>query len=220
MIPQFSEDDYLQLSGIQHFRFCPRQWALIHIEEQWVDNYLTVSGEIFHDNVHEGSNERRGDKIMLRGLKVSSAKLGISGECDVVELHRDPNGISLPYYSGTYIPFPVEYKRGEPKVNDCDRLQLCAQALCLEEMLCCDIREGAIFYGEPRRREIVCFSADLRNNLYDTLQKMHSLYEKRHTPNAEKGTHCNNCSLKDICLPRLSSKTVKNVQRYLEDGLL
>jgi len=218
---EYQEENYLLLSGIQHFSFCPRQWALIHIEAQWSENYFTASGRILHKKVHDNTKfEKRGDCITVRGLKISSSRLGISGECDVVEFHENKGGVPIRNYGGTYQPYPVEYKRGKSKIDDCDRLQLCAQAVCLEEMLGCEISEGALFYGEPRRREICLFSTELRNKLKELTEKMHSLFERQHTPKGVAGTNCNGCSLKDLCLPKLSKKTDKSVQEYLESVLL
>ena len=216
----YSEDDYLQLSGIQHYSFCPRQWALIHIENLWQENYLTASGRVLHNKAHDGDLfEKRGSLIIFRSLKVSSSRLGISGECDVVEFRESKNGISLKNYDGLWMPYPVEYKRGKTKPDDCDRLQLCAQAVCLEEMLCCEIKKGALFYGEPRRREVVDFTRELRESLEAAVKEMHSLFLKKHTPKVTPRRHCSGCSLKDLCLPKLSKKTKQNVLKYLEDNI-
>jgi len=220
-VQKYSEDDYLLLSGIQHYAFCSRQWALIHIENVWVENFFTASGRILHHKTHSGdSAEKRGDIITFRSLKVSSSSLGISGECDVVEFHKSDMGVSLRSYDGFWLPYPVEYKRGKTKINDCDRLQLCAQAVCLEEMLCCKIEKGALFYGEPRRREIVEFSVKLRDNLNSVINEMHALFSRKHTPKAQKGKHCSACSLKDYCLPKLERNYDDSVRKYLEDNLV
>ena len=155
----YRQEEFLQLSGLQHFAFCRRQWALIHIENQWADNYLTVDGTLLHEKAHDsGSRETRGDKITARGMYIFSARLGLSGQCDVVEFIRDEAGIELADREGKWTPFPVEYKRGKPNPYCADELQLCAQAMCLEDMLCCDISKGALFYGEPRRRTEVSFT--------------------------------------------------------------
>jgi len=216
----YAEDEYLQLSGIQHYDFCPRQWALIHIENYWQENYLTASGRVLHNKVHEGTSaEKRGDIITFRSIKVSSSRLGISGACDVVECHRSGKGIPLRNYDGLWMPYPVEYKRGKSKLNDYDRLQLCAQAVCLEEMLCCEIEEGALFYGEPRRREIVSFSAELRANLETITREMHKLFSRKLTPKAKQSKACSSCSINDFCLPKLSEKNDKSVHKYLEDSI-
>ena len=142
----YREEDFLQLSGLQHFAFCRRQWALIHIEQQWQENLRTVEGDIFHRRAHDDqARERRGDVLILRGLSVSSPTLGISGQCDVVEFHADPDGVSLRGEEGLWFPFPIEHKRGAPKSHRADGLQLCAQAMSLGEMLCCAVPEGALF---------------------------------------------------------------------------
>jgi CRISPR-associated exonuclease Cas4 len=218
---EYAEEDYLQLSGIQHFVFCPRQWALIHIEEQWQENFLTATGRVLHNRVHDDSKfERRGNTITFYALKVSSARLGISGECDAVEFCENKKGVRLHNYDGLYLPYPVEYKRGKPKIDDCDKLQLCAQSVCLEEMLSCEIQSGALFYGEPRRREIVEFTEELRNKLKDITETMHALFRRQYTPKGVVGKFCNNCSLKDECIAKLLQKTGRSVQKYLENGLI
>lgn len=217
---KYEEDDYLLLSGVQHYAFCPRQWALIHIEEQWNENYLTAGGRIMHNKAHNGeSTEKRGDLIIFRGLKVCSSELGISGECDIVEFRKSDAGISLNEYDDLWMPYPVEYKRGKNKLDDCDRLQLCAQAVCLEEMLCIKIDSGALFYGEPRRREVVYFSSELRTKLADILIEMHRLYNRKYTPKAVKGKYCQSCSIKTLCLPGLGNTDKTSVIKYLEAHL-
>ena len=140
----FTDSEPLQLSGLQHFAFCRRQWALIHIEQQWKDNLRTVEGDILHERAHDETiRERSRDKITIRGLRIASARLGISGACDVVEFRRSKTGAKLAGEEGFWQPYPVEYKHGTSKTSDADRLQLCAQAMCLEEMLGCAVPEGA-----------------------------------------------------------------------------
>lgn len=210
----YNEEEYLQLSGLQHFVFCRRQWALIHIEQQWSENLLTVQGNILHEKAHDpDSRESRGDVLITRGMKVSSPTLGVSGECDVVEFHRTPGGISLPGREGGWQPYPVEYKRGSPKSTDADRLQLCSQAMCLEEMLCCEIPEGALFYGETRRREVVSFTPQLRQQVQTSLEEMHALFRRNHTPKVKPTKGCNACSLRELCIPKICRK--KPVEEYL-----
>lgn len=141
------------LSGLQHFAYCRRQWALIHIEQQWAKNERTVDGSIFHANAHDADKvEKRGELLITRGLHIQSARLGMSGICDVVEFHKSKDGISLFSYDGLWEPYPIEYKKGAPKEHDADELQLCGQAICLEEMLLCHISFGSLFYGENRKR--------------------------------------------------------------------
>ena len=214
----FEEEDFLQLSGLQHFRFCRRQWALIHIEQLWKENLRTMEGHLLHDRAHDASQrETRGDRIIARDMRVFSASLGVSGSCDVVEFRRSPNGIPLPDYEGLYLPFPIEYKRGTPREDTANHLQLCAQAMCLEEMLCCDIPEGAVFYGQTRRREPVVFSDSLRQEVKAALAEMHQLYQRQHTPKVRPSKSCNACSLKELCLPKLMHR--KAVASYLATRL-
>lgn len=202
------EDDFLQLSGLQHFAFCPRQWALIHIEGQWADNVKTVEGDLLHAKCHSvDKGESRGDLLVLRGLRVSSATLGLSGVCDVVEFRRNDKGVPLHGREGSWQPFPVEYKRGKPKEHRADELQLAAQAICLEEMLCCEIAEGAIFYGENRRRQAVCFDVELRGLVRTMTAEMHRYTKRAHTPRTRPKKGCANCSLQNLCLPKLQNKT-------------
>lgn len=210
----YQEEDYLQLSGLQHFAFCRRQWALIHIEAQWAENYRTVDGDLMHERVHDQAlRESRGDRITVRGLAVHSARLGVSGQCDAVEFTRDPAGVPLRGREGLWLPYPVEYKRGKPKEHRADELQLCAQAMCLEEMLCCTIPEGALYYGEPRRRTAVLLTSELRGEVQDSLLEMHQLYKRRYTPQVKPSKACNACSLKGLCLPRLMKRP--KVKDYL-----
>jgi CRISPR-associated exonuclease Cas4 len=214
----YNESEYLLLSGIQHFTFCRRQWALIHIENQWSDNLLTVEGELMHTNAHDSDfREKRGDAITVRGVNISSPTLGVSGQCDVVEYHRSDSGIPLSGYDGLWQPYPVEYKHGAPKTTDADILQLCGQAMCLEEMLCCDVRSGALFYGETRRRERVTFTDELRQRVRDSLSEMHELYRRGHTPKVKPTKSCNACSLKELCLPKLMKK--RSVSEYIKNAM-
>lgn len=214
----FKEEEYLQLSGLQHFSFCRRQWALIHIEQQWAENLRTVDGRILHEKAHDGSSrEKRGDLLITRDMSIHSPTLGVSGSCDVVEFHRGAVGIPLPDQEGLWQPYPVEYKRGSPKTTDADRLQLCAQAMCLEEMLCCDIPEGALFYGEIRRREVVGLDEDLRSQVRGLLSEMHDLCRRSHTPKVKPAKECNACSLKELCLPKLARK--RSVADYLRKNM-
>lgn len=218
----FKEDEYLQLSGLQHFAFCRRQWALIHIEQQWQDNLRTVEGNILHERAHDETlRERSRDKITMRSLRVSSAALGISGACDVVEFVRSRSGARLTGEDGLWQPYPVEYKRGSSKISDADRLQLCAQAMCLEEMLGCAVPDGALFYGETRRRERVALDEELRQQVRGMLAEMHAYYRRGYTPKVKTGKHCNACSLKELCLPvlcRTSSARAYIQNRIGEDG--
>lgn len=209
-----NDDDLLQLSGIQHFSFCRRQWALIHIENQWAENERTVDGRIMHEKAHDTTiTESRGDRKITRGMYVRSASLGISGQCDVVEFLRSKDGVSMPGWEGKWQPFPVEYKRGTSKISDADRLQLCAQAMCLEEMLCCPVPKGALFYGETHRRENVEFTEELRAEVKTMLNEMHELYRRGYTPKVRRSKSYNACSLRELCVPALFA--AKDVHAYM-----
>lgn len=214
----YPESDYLMLSGIQHFIFCRRQWALIHIEQQWSENWRTVAGELMHKKAHTPmAPEKRKGVIITRDMAIHSRELGISGQCDIVELIRDEDGIPLPRHRGKFRVFPVEYKRGKPKEDHSDILQLTAQAMCLEEMLCCQIAEGALFYGETRHRQTIPLTPALKDEVKTAFEEMHQLYERQYTPRVKRKKACNACSLKEECLPRLE-KTIPASQ-YIKSHL-
>lgn len=214
----YREEDYLQLSGIQHFAFCRRQWALAYIELQWKENVRTVEGRLLHEKAHDiGSTEKRGDIIISRAMPVHSRELGISGECDVVEFHRSENGISLTGREGQYTVVPIEYKRGSPKETDIDILQLTSQALCLEEMLCCEIPYGFLYYGETRHRKKIDFDFAIREKVGALWKEMHEYYERKYTPKVKRKKSCNACSLQDICLPVLMKNT--SAKNYIDQAL-
>lgn len=211
----YKEDEFLQLSGIQHFAFCRRQWALAYIEMQWQENVRTVEGKILHENAHDaGIKEKRGDLLIVRAMPIHSREMGVSGECDVIEFHRCENGISLDGREGNYSVIPVEYKRGKPKEEDADILQVAAQAMCLEEMLYCIIPYGYIYYGETRHRMKVEFTDEIKEKVRSIFDEMHKYYAQQYTPKVKTSKKCNACSLKDICLPVLNKK--KSVSGYIE----
>jgi CRISPR-associated exonuclease Cas4 len=214
----YTEDDLLSLSGLQHLMFCERQWALIHIEQIWEENRLTAEGRVLHERTHQPGSERRPGVRTARGLRLHSLRLGLVGQADVVEFRRAESGVVLPNAEGVWRPFPVEYKRGRPKKNACDEVQLCAQALCLEEMFTCQIGEGSLFYGEPRRRHPVVFSAALRTKTESLAARMQELYRSGTTPLAEYEPKCDGCSLIARCMPRVLAKP-PNVARYLARAL-
>lgn len=205
----YSEDELLPLSALQHLLFCERQCALIHVEQVWSENRLTVEGRIMHERVHEADNETRGDLRIVRGLRLRSLRLGLTGQADVVEFHRQGDA---------WIPFPVEYKRGRPKPDICDEVQLCAQALCLEEMLGVAIPEGAIFYGQPRRRHPVTLDETLRAHTEAAAARLHELLARGLTPPGQYEKKCDNCSLLSLCMPRMTGAS-KSAARYLEGVL-
>lgn len=215
---RYAEEEFLPLSGLQHFKFCRRQWALIHIEQQWAENFRTTDGALMHKNAHNsGFQESRGDRFIVRGVSVFSPTLGVSGQCDVLEYHQGDAGIPLDGREGLWQPYPVEYKRGRPREDTGDTLQLCGQAMCLEEMLCCEISQGALYYGELHRRVPVLFTEELRSQVRQLLTQMHELYRRGYTPKVKPSKSCNACSLKELCLPKLMKS--RSVAAYLNDAL-
>jgi len=214
----YSEDDLLPLSGLQHLVFCERQWALIHIEQIWSENRLTAEGRELHDRAHEARSESRPGLRIARGLRLRSLRLGLSGQADVVEFRAAAVGISLPGEDGLWQPLPVEYKRGRPKPDHCDQVQLCAQTLCLEEMFQGAIPAGALFYGRPRRRQDVAFSPTLRTETESLAARMHELYFASITPRASYSPKCEKCSLLGSCMPKTLTGG-QAVERYLARAL-
>ena len=216
----YPEEDWLALSGIQHFSFCKRQWALIHIEQLWSENYLTTAGHLEHERAHDyAASESRGDTLIMRDLRVYSRALGITGACDVVEFHKSNDGVPLHGRDGLWLPYPIEYKHGKSKTIDADRLQLCAEAMCLEEMLACDIPEGALFYRQTKRRERVKLDEDLRNMVEADFLQMHDLFSRGWTPKVKQTRSCSSCSLRDLCLPELRKvKSAKSIYRRTAQG--
>lgn len=214
----FSEEEFLQLSGIQHFAYCPRQWALAYLEMQWNESLSTFEGRLLHERAHDVAfNQKRGDTLTVRGMPIFSRTFGISGECDVVEFHLDKAGVPLHGREGLYRAIPIEYKRGKPKEHDADRLQLCAQAMCLEEMLGCEIPLGYLFYGETRRRTEVAFGDELRQKVAAMLAQMHQYAKRGHTPRVKPRKGCKTCSLSEICLPILNRN--RSARGYIEARL-
>lgn len=216
---EYKEDDFLLLSGIQHFEFCKRQWALIHIEQQWQENLRTIEGEILHEKTHDDTvKEKRGDIIISRGMKIFSHTLGTTGTCDVVELHKDSDGVDIFGRTGKYKPVPVEYKRGKPKEDESDVLQLCAQAMCIEEMLLCKIPEAYLFYGETKRRLKIIFDNELRDHVKIIFKEMHELYDRRYTPKVKVSKSCKACSLTEVCMPKLCKNS--SALNYIKKNIL
>lgn len=207
MTTEYSPEDLLPLSGIQHFLFCRRQWALIHVERQWQENALTAEGRILHNRVDDPFfTEKRKGVIIARSVPVASTALGLFGVCDVVEFSKSPEGVHLPGHKGTFLPAPVEYKRGKQKQEQSDEAQLCAQAICLEAMLAVSIPTGYLYYGQTRRHVAVAFTDVLRDRVYKAAQEMHAYFQRGHTPKVKPFKGCRSCSLADVCLPRLQSK--------------
>ncbi|WP_317914425.1 CRISPR-associated protein Cas4 [Carnobacterium maltaromaticum] len=200
----YDEQDYLMISGIQHFLFCRRQWALIHIEQQWQENVLTLEGTYLHEKADQPTiREKRKDRLIVRALPVHSPTFGITGICDVVEFIEHPDGVTLNGETGTYLPVPVEYKHGKPKKEPSDVLQLTAQAVCLEEMLACSVPQGFLYYHETKHREVINIDDSLREQLKTTIAEMHQYWQRRYTPKVKTGNFCKKCSLQNICLPKL-----------------
>jgi CRISPR-associated exonuclease Cas4 len=189
------DDDLLPISALQHLVFCPRQCALIHIERAWEENQLTAEGALLHTRVQSGETTSRGALRVLRALPLVSHRLGIAGYADAVEIHRATGGGER--------AFPVEYKRGSSKLHDADRVQLCAQALCLEEMLGLPVRDGALFYARPRRRDVVQFNMALRVRTEALIVELRQLLDAGIVPPPRYGTHCRSCSLFEVCQPKL-----------------
>lgn len=222
MKSEYSPDDLLPLSGIQHFLFCRRQWALIHIEQQWKENALTAEGRIMHKRVDDPFfTETRNGVITARSVPIASYRLGLSGVCDVVEFMASSDGVKLPGRDGLYLAVPVEYKRGKEKHDHSDEVQLCAQALCLEEMLALTIPRGYLYYGETRHREEIELTAELRGLVREMAEEMHNYFSRGYTPRVKPFKGCHSCSLADICLPELQGKTMaasRYIKQQIEDG--
>lgn len=215
----YSDDDLLPLSGIQHMAFCERQWALIHVERLWRENQRTVEGRHLHERAHDPTIiTATEDGLAVRAQPIVSYTLGLYGVADVVEFHRDPTGIALPGNDGLWLPRPVEYKRGRPKKDDRDEVQLCAQAICLEEMMQVIIEAADLYYGQPRRRVHILLDQSLRERVRELSEKMHRLFAEGVTPEAEPGKPCSLCSLAEVCMPKLTLKR-RSVENYIRANL-
>lgn len=225
----YQDDELVMLSALQHYQFCPRQCALIHLEEMWSDNYLTAAGTVLHEHVDSDFHETRSDVHLATSLRLVSHRLGLIGIADLVEFHRceseyGENGeriaVQLHGHRGFWKPFPVEYKHGKPKTHRADEVQLCAQAICLEEMLQVEISSGALYYGMPRRRYSVIFDQELRRLTAQTADDVHVLLSQDVIPDANYSKSCEACSLLDSCRPKDFQKraSVKVwLNQYLEE---
>ncbi len=221
----FTQDQLLPISALQHLQFCPRQWGLIHLEQIWSDNALTAQGNMMHSKVHNNQSESRDDLRIARGLRICSFRLGLIGQADVVEFHKvssgelsDNNAIRLSGVEGYWQPFPVEYKRGKLKKGNCDNVQLCAQVLCLEEMLKVYIPQAAFFYGRPRKRYQVIIDEPLRQLTKNLVSKMRRLTEAGITPTVKYSKKCDKCSLLNQCMPRITG-IEKKVTAYIKKNI-
>ncbi len=214
------EDDFLPLSALQHMLFCDRQAALIHIEQVWLESARTLEGADLHRLVDEGLTESRGEVLIHRGVALRSDILRITGKADVVEFHRLPAhdaGCVLEGHPGRWRPYPVEYKRGRPKDHRADEVQLCAQAMCLEEALGVAVESGALFYAQTRRREVIAIDATLRTLTEETAAALHAMVNAGRTPVRLREKKCDLCSLLPICLP--PGRSQPSVEAFLRRAL-
>ena len=212
----FEQDDLLPISALQHVVFCERQFALMYVERVWQESALTVEGRQLHERADGGHAEARGEVRIARGVPLRSLRLGLVGKADVVELWRDDAGCAVPGLSGRWRPYPIEYKRGRPKSHRADEVQLCAQGLCLEEMLDVAVPSGALFYAKTRRRVEVELDGELRQLVGRAAARARELLESRETPTAPREPKCDACSLLELCRPGTSSRSAA---RFLESAL-
>lgn len=212
----YCEEKLLSLSGIQHYYFCKRQWALIHIEQQWAENKATMEGKVIHEKADNPFvSENRKNTFISRALPLVSYRLGFYGIADIVEFKKSKTGIEIKGKEGKWIPNIVEYKRGKPKQDKRDIVQLVAEVMCIEEMLGCRLDSSAFFYNETKRRTKIEITEELRDEVINLSTEMHKLYSQRITPKTERLKNCRNCSLVNICMPRLTKKKV-NVSNYID----
>jgi len=213
----FSEDELLPLSGLQHMTFCERRWALVHIEHIWEENRFTAEGKVLHEKAHSGDIESRPGVLIRRTVALHSFRLGLSGQADIVEFvpaRPGERGVDLEGRRGSWRPYPVEYKRSKDKAGSLAyRVQLCAQALCLEEMLGVSVPEGAVFDGTTRRRQVIGFDVTLRESVAAIAGEMHRLFATGSTPAAVFKKACHSCSLKERCFPE-ALDSAASVQSY------
>jgi CRISPR-associated exonuclease Cas4 len=218
----YREDQLLALSGIQHFYFCRRQWALIHIERQWVENVRTLEGRLLHQRTDDPFfTEKRHGVLIARAMPVVSYQLGLYGICDVVECRQSPEGVRLHGQEGAFLPMPVEYKRGQAKPDQRDEVQLCAQAICLEEMLSVKIQKASFFYAKTRMRVAVKLTPTLRELVKKLSSEMHACFERGYTPKVRPKKGCRACSLREVCLPKLTRQQMKAsayIDQHLKEG--
>ncbi len=213
----FTEEEFLPLSGLQHLAFCERRWALVHLEQQWKENLFTAEGRLLHEKAHSATMETRPGVLVRRTLSLHSFRMGLSGQADIVEFQPvdDPaQGISIPRRKGLWRAYPIEYKRSRDKHgSSAYRIQLCAQALCLEEMLRIAVPSGAVYDGKTKRREEIIFDSPLRADVERLAARMHHIYRERKTPGAVYAKKCESCSMKPICLPSLVEHS--SARRYI-----
>jgi CRISPR-associated exonuclease Cas4 len=213
----FDEEELLPISALQHFVFCPRRCALVHIEQVWTENRFTVEGDLLHERVDELGRESRSSLIVSHGLGIRSLRFGLTGKVDVVEFRldgEDRDGCKLAGKTGNWIPYPIEYKRGTARRGFGDDVQICAQALCLEEMLECPVPAGSIYYASTRKRRQIAFDDQLRAATTAAIAGARALIAAGVTPPPEYGKKCDTCSLFDLCQPKLPAPN-KDPRRYL-----
>ncbi|MFZ1080697.1 MAG: CRISPR-associated protein Cas4 [Candidatus Kryptoniota bacterium] len=226
IVPMYTEDDFFQISALQHYVYCPRQCALIHVEDVWQENVFTVRGDILHEKVDTDTYESRGTIKTVRGLKIHSFRLGISGRCDVVEFFRQARmpveqNVGMPVAQDeknvgqSFLIVPVEFKSGQPKDDISDKVQLCAQALCLEEMLKTQVSHGTFFYAKIRRRVQVEIDSDLRKQTEEVIADVRELITNKRTPPADYSAKCRNCSLEPVCMPKAMNE--RKLKMYLKN---
>ncbi|MDO5048158.1 MAG: CRISPR-associated protein Cas4 [Anaerococcus sp.] len=211
----YEEDDYLMLSGIQHFIFCKRQWALIHIENIWEENQATAKGQLIHQKTDNPFiKEKRRNLIISRAIPVSSKRLGLSGILDTVEFYKSKEGIALKGKEGLWLPRIIEYKSGKAKKGNHDKAQLVAEAMCLEEELNIHLDKAYLYYHKTDTRQEVILDDKLRNFVIGEIRLMHEYYDKKILPKASFYRRCQECSINEACRPRLS-KRPKSVEKYI-----
>ena len=213
----YTEEDLLPLSGLQHLAFCERRWALIHLEQQWQENLFTAEGKLLHEKAHSAEIESRPEVLIRRTLPLHSFRLGISGQADIVEFlpcEAAEPGVPMARRKGLWKPYPVEYKRTRDQHGSTAYcIQLCAQALCLEEMLQVPVPAGAVFDGKAKRRQAVIFDDSLRQEVEHLAARMHQILQSGRTPQAIYSKKCEGCSMKPVCLPSVVESA--SASRYL-----
>ncbi len=206
----------LQINGIQHFCYCKRQWALIEIEQAWRESADTMIGKILHKNADNPFyEEARGNLLITRAVPIGSEKLQLTGIIDVLEFHRVSSGISLPKYAGKWMPLVVEYKKGHPKCDLSDKLQIAGQVLCIEECYRVRISKSALYYKSVNKRIVVNIDEKLRHALMTTVKEMHHMFDKGMIPKSDFVAKCKRCSLLDVCNP-YHKKQMRSIRGFIE----
>ena len=211
----------ITIRSIQHYLYCPHRWGLMEIDKAWAENVYVTKANLMHERVHDdGFTEARGAVLLSRGMPVRSQELKITGICDMVELYKDDDGVPIQGRAGKWRLYPVEYKLGQPDAQGADALQLCAQAMCLEEMFVTDIPEAALYYGKIRRRQRVLLTNELRDQVKKAVTEMHQLMLKGYTPKAKIGKACKSCSLVELCQPKLTKQVSASeyIRRAFHEG--